>query len=148
KVSGTISYSDSASNTHPARRITVQVIDARPKSNVVLATSVTNQAGQYTASVPTFRPDGTTRARIVVKALAADSGFSVHARDPATAYHIDPAPASAAGAPMTINLTADNSGPPGTAFNVSDALVTALNYTRTLNGGNLFPRVSINFPMP
>lgn len=147
-VSGTVLYTDSGGSTHAARSVTVQILDADGTAGggTVLATTSADATGHYTATVPSVRADGTTATQLVVRAQAASTGFAIHPDGSATTYAMASTAQAATGNPVTVNLTAGKTAVNEQAFAVADTLVTAMAYTRRINGGSLFPTLSVDFP--
>jgi hypothetical protein len=148
KVSGTITYTASNASKHPARTITVEIIDATGGAGTVVATTTTNASGQYSATVSTLRSDKKTPRKLFVDAEAKGSGFVIDPVGSATPQHIDSGTLTASGRPITINVAANNAADNNTAFDVADALVSGVQYTERINGGRIFGNITASFPNP
>ncbi|HEX3567608.1 MAG TPA: hypothetical protein VHU17_19760, partial [Acidimicrobiales bacterium] len=170
-VSGQIQYTDSANKLHPSRNILVEVWDQNLLgSNTLLSTVWADGSGKYSTSVPTYESDGTTPRDIFVQALAeADvdvgvipvpndtAAFVIHAPGGTAPLYMDsryrgssilPVTYTATGAPIAINMIANNTDVNDTAFDVADALETGMQYTEHLDAcGCLKPALSYTTPL-
>jgi len=145
-VAGTISYQAVNGNKHPARTITVEIRDANGVAGGVLVTTKkTDAAGKYSATVATLRGDG-TRRKLFVRAVAQGTGFAIYDPNQTVPQHVDSSAHTATGAPQTIDLTANRTADNNTAFSVADALTSAILYTKRVNGGSLFPSITVSYP--
>ena len=144
-VSGTIRYTASDDTPHPARTIAVQIRDT---NGTVLFTAGTDASGRYSAPVSSIRADGTPR-QLFIRALARSAGsqaFVVRAPGATVAQRMQSASHLATGAAMTISLTAGMSHDNQIAFAVADAITTGIDYTRRINGGQLFAPLTVSYP--
>jgi hypothetical protein len=145
-VSGTVKYTASDGSKHPARTIIVQLRDDNGAPGGILVKAVTTDAsGHFTATGTTKRSNGQVR-QLFVRALSQGVGFEVKGMTATTPHMIASGDVTATGAAITINLTANNTADNNTAFDVADALTTAIAYTRRINGGNILQPVTANFP--
>lgn len=146
-VTGKILYTDSAGDTHPARTVTVELRDSDGSADgTQLVTGTTGVDGSYSLSAPTFRADGSTPRRLYLRADAQGDSFLIHPAAVAPAQHIDSTVTPAAGAALTINLTANKTDDNNTAFDVADALVTGIQYIKRINAGASLGALSVSFP--
>lgn len=145
-VSGTISYLASDSSKHPARTITVKLVDSDgTATGTVLATKTTNASGAYSFTTTTLR-SGTTPRKLFVKALAEGSGFTVKLNGILGPHSIASTPLAATGAAQRVSLTANNTADNNTAFDVADALTSAIAYTRLIHGGATYGQITASYP--
>ena len=154
-VSGSIRYTASDDTPHPARGITVQIRDTngavlpvRDANGAVLPAAGTDASGQYSATVSSTRADGTAR-HLFIRALARSAGsqaFVVRAPGATAPQRMQSASHLASGSAMTISLTAGMSRDNQIAFAVADAITTGIDYTRRINGGQLFAPLTVSYP--
>jgi len=152
-VSGTVRYTASDGTLHPARGITVQVWDANGTNSAVLPpVTGTDANGQYSVAVSSTRADGTPRhlfIRALARSTARSAGspaFVVRAPGATVAHHMASAVHLASGPAMTLNVIGRLTGANQIAFAVADALTTGIDYTRRINGGELFPPLIVSYP--
>ncbi|MDQ6796774.1 MAG: hypothetical protein M3011_01905 [Actinomycetota bacterium] len=147
-VAGVIRYNDRNGNPHPVRSAPVEIRDnTGPGTSVVVTTVNTDGAGRYAATVDNAHPGGGGR-NIFVRVLARSGGFRILVPGGGgDIQRIDSAPSNnvAGGASLTVDMTANNTDDNNTAFDVHDALVTQVAYTRNLLGAAV-PDVDIDFP--
>ena len=144
-VSGTIRYTASDDTPHRARRITVEIRDT---NGARLFTAGTDASGRYSAPVSSTRADGTAR-HLFIRALARSAGsqaFVVRAPGATAPQRMQSASHLASGSAMTISLTAGMSRDNQIAFAVADAITTGIDYTRRINGGQLFAPLTVSYP--
>jgi hypothetical protein len=147
-VSGTIKYTDSAGGTHPARTITAELRDSDGSADgALLASVLTDGAGKFSFTGATFRADGTTPRQLFIRALAKGDSFTVQSSGATPAVQrVDSAAVAAAGVAITIDITANKTDDNNTALDVADALVTAVQYTKRINGNATLGAVTASYP--
>jgi len=156
-VTGTIKYTDSGGGTHAARTIQVELRDSDGTADGTVQDVITTDGdGKYALKASTFRVDGTTPRRLFVRANTQGSAFVVQSKAvpaappapavPAQVQHLDSAVTEAAGVALAVDLTANKTDDNNTAFGVADALTTAVQYTRRINGGATLGALTVTFP--
>ncbi len=147
-VNGTVLWTDSAGNTHPARCITVEIRDANAGgTSELVATVTTGTNGAFNTVVDNTDSDGSTGRDVFVRVCAAGThGRVVRYGAETEVQRIDSATTNdvAEGATLTVNVTANNTDDNNRAFSVVDALYTITQYASWL--GALPPQIDIRFP--
>lgn len=150
-ISGTIRWTDSQGNTHPARYVPVQIWEEENSLPLmILAECATNASGDYFSSVSVTEPDG---ADIYLQIYARSDGFDIVPpglrNDPPSSMDMTLGVLSPTYSNVNQNLTIDydipNTIEQGNAFSVADALVMISLYAQDLTG-SVMPLIPVEFP--
>ncbi len=147
-VSGTVRFTDSAGNTHPARRVAVELRETTLTGSEIVQTVETDEDGRYATTLD--RPASIADIahlfghNLFVRARAEGPGYSVagssgvHWIDSSVAR--DTADATA----LTIDLVANNVDDNNTAFSVAEAMAEVHDYL--VKSAMALPAIEVDFP--
>jgi hypothetical protein len=147
-VSGRVEWTDSAGNVHPAKFVPVEIMDDDVIFDDTLATTKTDNNGNYSAVITNDTGFSEGGYDIFVRIKSEGDGFEIKSEGlfgEVYSIETDVSNNLPNGAVVSDQITLNNTDNSNTAFSVHQCMILANQFVNNIHGSSL-DKVSINFP--